>query len=755
MSTKFIPFQTVITADWLNTIDQTVYEALQSATTAQEARLALSAVEEAPVDGVAYSRSGKQWVATGPGSTNINTRGYDLTDFPGSTWDARFEYALANLESGNRIIVPADNGTPLVFDGSHTLVNDDGRWLQITGNRTKIIVTNIDPWLTIKTIAGPHPSKPKTLVKGLILSAQNLYQGTGIKLVDIGFTNIFECFFERFNNAVHLHNVDYWTEYSTIKDCGFRVNRKALHGSTATLEHQSQRATKLVNCQINTGNIIGNEVDDTEWNYCIYIEDVNWYQGLFIGVGLGIKREFACGVRLSGAGLAGAYGFMESEADIDKYDNVRGIWLNNGTLAPTAPARAPGADITFLMGAISDGTKPNQHVIYDERTNVGVNDELGFRIVSWPGNLKAGKPVGKHDSVKFIAGPAQFGTDTVTHGVENIYTTEGDQIYTEQFDQISGGSVNNWVEYYKASEKNLRTKAQATEVALALGCMPYNPNNYNPSGPLVDGSLNYIDISQANCNIIRISGGSWTAGTVLHQIRGGRLGQIILIESFLSNGGPTLSHNASGVLDGCFQLTGAKDYKFPTNRSGVLAIYSYHVTIGFHWVVINNIQTRSIFLNADRWVPSVTNGCGPLATMEIGASLNNLRYLPFEATVSKSAHIDFTLPDDFLSGGLLNCQIICCTNNAATGIVTWELAGRSYIPPGDITLVMGTPIQLTFDKIVTTAYRSFASNRVDLTLGGVIPAAGNLVHLRLARVAGGMAADVGLLGVRIVYQSIG
>jgi hypothetical protein len=59
---KFIDGQTPVCADWLNTVDDAVFDVLQQAATAQEARDALSVPEEAPQDGLGYARRDGAWV---------------------------------------------------------------------------------------------------------------------------------------------------------------------------------------------------------------------------------------------------------------------------------------------------------------------------------------------------------------------------------------------------------------------------------------------------------------------------------------------------------------------------------------------------------------------------------------------------------------------------------------------------------------------------------------------------------------------
>jgi len=61
MSDKFTPNVTPVCSDWLNQVDQLVYEVFDEATNAEEARDAISAVEEAPQDGNLYARRNGQW----------------------------------------------------------------------------------------------------------------------------------------------------------------------------------------------------------------------------------------------------------------------------------------------------------------------------------------------------------------------------------------------------------------------------------------------------------------------------------------------------------------------------------------------------------------------------------------------------------------------------------------------------------------------------------------------------------------------
>ena len=62
MSDKFVADETLICEDWANQVDQLVYNVFDEATTDEEARLAIQAVEEVPDDGEQYVREYQNWV---------------------------------------------------------------------------------------------------------------------------------------------------------------------------------------------------------------------------------------------------------------------------------------------------------------------------------------------------------------------------------------------------------------------------------------------------------------------------------------------------------------------------------------------------------------------------------------------------------------------------------------------------------------------------------------------------------------------
>lgn len=62
MSTKFTDNVTPVCADWLNQVDQLVFEVFNEANTDEEARTAIDVPKDAPKDGKTYLRRDGQWI---------------------------------------------------------------------------------------------------------------------------------------------------------------------------------------------------------------------------------------------------------------------------------------------------------------------------------------------------------------------------------------------------------------------------------------------------------------------------------------------------------------------------------------------------------------------------------------------------------------------------------------------------------------------------------------------------------------------
>jgi Phage tail repeat like len=94
---NFVDYQTKVCADWLNTVSDTVWDALGQAKTPTEARQYIGAVEEAPGDGQAYLRQSQQWVLATSSITHNQLGGRNAQDAHPTSAITGLDTALAGL----------------------------------------------------------------------------------------------------------------------------------------------------------------------------------------------------------------------------------------------------------------------------------------------------------------------------------------------------------------------------------------------------------------------------------------------------------------------------------------------------------------------------------------------------------------------------------------------------------------------------------------------------------------------------------
>jgi hypothetical protein len=105
----FVDFQTKITALWLNTVSDTVWGALGQASTPQEARQFIGAVEEAPSDGNAYLRAGGGWSRADTSLSHNALGGRSVSDAHPTSAITGLDSALAGKAP---LASPAFTGNP-------------------------------------------------------------------------------------------------------------------------------------------------------------------------------------------------------------------------------------------------------------------------------------------------------------------------------------------------------------------------------------------------------------------------------------------------------------------------------------------------------------------------------------------------------------------------------------------------------------------------------------------------------------------
>lgn len=155
-------------------------------------------------------------------------------------------------------------------------------------------------------------------------------------------------------------------------------------------------------------------------------------------------------------------------------------------------------------------------------------------------------------------------------------------------------------------------------------------------------------------------------------------------------------------------------------------------------------------MSAGMW-PSTTNGCAALAKVE--ATTNDVDYqvLDFDQTTQEFAQFSVVMPDGWDAGTVTFKAI--WTTTASSGVVVWELQGRSYDDDDAIDQTWGSAIEVS-DTVVGAADIHETGESAAVTLAGT-PAAGEYCHFRIARdpanASDTLAADARLLGVRIEW----
>lgn len=355
MSNKFTDHVTVIKADWCNTVDQTVFTALASADTPSAVREAIEAIQEAPSDSTPYVRINEgwetladhtledapsdstpyvrvdsEWESLSDHAEPIATsrkRGWLLSDFAGGDNDTRLANALSDLDPGSTLIIPAtDDGSALVFDGNHILdLSESGRYINIRSDNVLIRCTASGYWLTLRGAVDTNPYQPQTTISGLVIepvAANHWGDSGGIRLQQTVNILIDRIFPRRFGLAgINLHNVDTWTEQTTIQNCWFAGNRVDLLCDREG-NGTSQRGTKILNtffaAYYNPGGddypSEASRAEDEEWHTHILVRNVSVYHGSWLSIGGGLKREKMKFIWMDGGRAMGLHVYAEGES---------------------------------------------------------------------------------------------------------------------------------------------------------------------------------------------------------------------------------------------------------------------------------------------------------------------------------------------------------------------------------------------------------------------------------------------------------
>jgi hypothetical protein len=149
MAQRFVDFETKICADWLNTVDDAVFDALGTPRTPDEARQNIGAIEEAPNDGTPYVRKNLAWLAAAAALAHNELGGRSDPDTHPQTAITGLNGRLTNIEAKN---TSQDAEIALKADKTYVDSQDANLQSQITANdgdiatlqSTKADITYVD-----------------------------------------------------------------------------------------------------------------------------------------------------------------------------------------------------------------------------------------------------------------------------------------------------------------------------------------------------------------------------------------------------------------------------------------------------------------------------------------------------------------------------------------------------------------------------------------------------------------------------------
>ena len=170
---------------------------------------------------------------------------------------------------------------------------------------------------------------------------------------------------------------------------------------------------------------------------------------------------------------------------------------------------------------------------------------------------------------------------------------------------------------------------------------------------------------------------------------------------------------------------------------------------------VKALQAQNIWLPADKWTPTTTNGCATLATTELATNDIMLEYLAFDKATQEHATVSILMPEGW-NLGTIKAKIywMPATGCSADDVVQWGIAGVAVSNDDAIDATFGTAVTIT--DAVTAGVEAdlhVTAATAAITIGGT-PALGDLIHLKVYRDADAAAdtmddEDAWLIGVML------
>jgi len=168
----------------------------------------------------------------------------------------------------------------------------------------------------------------------------------------------------------------------------------------------------------------------------------------------------------------------------------------------------------------------------------------------------------------------------------------------------------------------------------------------------------------------------------------------------------------------------------------------------------NVLGLQTLWVPAGAMMPTVSNGCSLLNTVELTAGRPDLQVIDFDADVAEFAQFDYAMPKAW-DKGTIKFQVIWTGGTAEVNDVVWTLEAVAVADDDLIDAPYGAQVSVV-DTFKNAANKLAASDvSADLTIAGA-PGDNEVCVFRLGRDAANVAdtysVDARLKGIKLYYS---
>lgn len=171
--------------------------------------------------------------------------------------------------------------------------------------------------------------------------------------------------------------------------------------------------------------------------------------------------------------------------------------------------------------------------------------------------------------------------------------------------------------------------------------------------------------------------------------------------------------------------------------------------------LLNGTGRQTIWIPAAAMTPTESNGCAPVAALEIAAGFPDLQSLDFDTAADEHAQFPVAFPNSWDKGNV-QATFYWTTAGAVTTGVAWAIQGVAVDNGNVITQAYGTPVVVQDDALGTANILLISSESADITIANV-PSDAELCYFRVFRdvsdMNDDMTQDARLIGVKLIYTT--